>query len=155
LLPKSDFIQFIADSWKKDEGYREEKFPDYVKKMVYYLTVIHENLTVIRNIARFDQKFDPPFVKELAEVLPYLTPLNKMDNKVQWWTQHRSLFLQTAALGPIGTINNGIEEPRGERLVDYILFDGCRKITIKNNVIPSIEIVLIMKFEVLDHVYVL
>jgi hypothetical protein len=68
---------------------------------VYYLTIINENLKVAGNSVRFDQKFDPPFAKGLAEVPPYLAPFYKTDNKVQWWTQHRPLFLQTAALGPL------------------------------------------------------
>jgi hypothetical protein len=95
--------------------------------MVYCLTLINESLKATKNTLRFDKKFDPEIVEELAEVPPYPTPLNRTDNKNQWWTQHRPLLLQTAALGPIETINSGIELPRGESLADRGHFMDAEK----------------------------
>ena len=80
------------------------------------------------------------FIQLNFDVPPYPTPLNKTGDKIGWWDKHKPLFIQTVALGPIETKNSGARNP-DKRLSDYSFFHGCRKITIKNNVISSIEVV--------------
>ncbi len=84
---------------------------------------------------------------QVLQVPPYANPLNKAANKSQWWKTHSPLILQTAAVGPIEA-NQRLQTIIGEkRHHPGPSFQGCRVITIKNDIIESIEYVHLAKFK--------
>jgi Calcineurin-like phosphoesterase len=135
LLSESDFNEFIEE-WNKSPTGRELLFKSYMGKMIYHFTAPKEGITV----PTFTEVLDghAQFIEKWIEVPPYPTPLNKTSDKMAWWTKHRPLVIQTAALGPIETFHNRLGNP-DRRLSDYSFFHGCRKIIVKNNSISSIE----------------
>ena len=109
--------------------------------MKFHFITPKEGLTLPRFTQVDDtQAGSQPFIEERIEVPSYPTPLNKTSNKIGWWSKHSPLLIQTVALGPVETFNNGARNP-DRRLSDYSFFHGCRKITVINNVISSIETV--------------
>jgi hypothetical protein len=145
LLSESDFNSFIEESKLESfDGppYFGDAYKKYLDKMEFFFIVPKGGLSK----PRFAQTAIPradggdPITAECIEVPAYSYPLNKTNDKVSWWTNHRPLFVETEALGPISTKNSFAMNP-DTRLSDYGFFQGCRKITIKNNVISSIEVV--------------
>ncbi len=55
--------------------------------------------TVVRRHGSGDTA--PPTVGGRIQLPPYADPLNASENAREWWSRHRPLFAQTAALGPI------------------------------------------------------
>lgn len=110
-------------------------YDDYVSKMYYVRIIPKEGITA--PIIVTDHRADAIFTK-LLEVPAYSSPLNKVTDKKAWWTQHKPLFIETTALGPLETINYGHVREK-HRLSEISLFQGCRKITIYDNVISMIE----------------
>jgi hypothetical protein len=138
LLSETDYKNFKLALGASD--YPQFTFEEYRSKMKPYFIVPREGVSIPRFIQVTDRRTDPPFIENRIEVKPYPTPLNKTNDKMGWWTKHRPLFVQTVALGPLETFNNNAKNP-ASRLSDVSFFHGCRKITIKNNVISSIETV--------------
>jgi len=75
--------------------------------------------------------------QELA-VPPYADPLNNTRDPKAWWTRHRTLILQTAALGPTTNTRRNREinpDPPGP------VFQGFRYLSVANNAISRIRYV--------------
>lgn len=61
---------------------------------------------------------------------PYSNPLDRSQNPKEWWDKHKPLFIQGAPLGPMDNRQRSTyPEPN---------FQGCKLITVKNNVIHRI-----------------
>ena len=132
LLSTSDFR-----NWKQEVDKTQELHKQYIQAMEYYSIVPKDGVS--SPVFKYDHRPDALFPR-IIEVPPYPTPLNKASDKIGWWTEHRPLFIQTAPLGPVETLNSGTVLT-SKRLSDYALFQGCKLITIENNVISSIETV--------------
>jgi hypothetical protein len=145
LLSESDFNDFKRQfAATFNPSMRELIFQSFRDKMKYHFTVPKDGLiqprfaqTAIPTVPEGD---GDPIIAECIEVPTNANPLNKTNDKISWWTKHRPLFIETEALGPISTKNFGARNPDA-RLSSYGFFHGCRKITIRNNVISSIEVV--------------
>jgi hypothetical protein len=70
------------------------------------------------------------------DVPPYAAPLNDAIDKRQWWKDHRPVFLQTGALGPIESRSNTRRETAPAPPRPDISFSGFRFLTVAG---PSIE----------------
>jgi Calcineurin-like phosphoesterase len=142
LLSESDFDNFIEENRRAMSDPRTAPlnrplvFARYQDKMKFYSTIPREGLSQPMFTDR-----DHRFFNEAVEVPVNPTPLNKTADKIGWWTNHRPLIIQTAALGPLETINAGAIQIMPRRLSSYGLFQGCRNIMVKNNTISSIETV--------------
>lgn len=86
-----------------------------------------------------DQRWDG---EELTmRTQPFGDPLNTAHDKAAWWSQHRPLLVETAALGPLGSGSNDRHEP-GKRKPNPI-FQGFRLITVSGKNISSIRYLIL------------
>lgn len=69
----------------------------------------------------------------MITVPPYADPLDSTADPRQWWSRHRPLLLQTAALGPI--------ENR------HLTFSGFRLLSVRDNVIERIRLIPMERLE--------
>jgi hypothetical protein len=79
---------------------------------------------------------DHPYLA--LDVPPYSQPLDDAADKGQWWKDHRPVFLQTAALGPIETVGNTREPTNISERPDPNFY-GFRFLTVAGSSIDSID----------------
>lgn len=80
---------------------------------------------------------------------PYNDPLNSSKNSKEWWSKHRPLITQTAALGPLeGCQRDDIDN--ADRIQETV-FQGFRVIRVRNNVIDKVHYVRLKELRALNY----
>lgn len=73
----------------------------------------------------------------LLKIPNYSHPLNESKNPVQWWEQHRPLFIRGAPLGP--SDNNTRRDKNENKNRPDPSFEGCKLIEVQNDTIARIS----------------